>query len=118
MAKRKKKPEPVRRRNLGGFYLDPDAEVRQEEFDLPNFYPEDYRVREPEKPEPNPDDYRPEDYTETKRDIRGLTSADEMLRGKDGALIGAAGASGDTSDNDEAALADAIKAAGLVPDAG
>jgi uncharacterized protein GlcG (DUF336 family) len=33
-------------------------------------------------------------------------------------LIGAAGASGDTSDNDEAALADAIKAAGLVPDAG
>jgi uncharacterized protein GlcG (DUF336 family) len=41
-----------------------------------------------------------------------------LLRGKDGALIGAAGASGDTSDNDEAALADAIKAAGLVPDAG
>ena len=41
-----------------------------------------------------------------------------LIRGENGEILGAAGASGDTSDNDEAALVHAIKAAGLVPDAG
>ncbi|MGP0060026.1 MAG: GlcG/HbpS family heme-binding protein [Beijerinckiaceae bacterium] len=41
-----------------------------------------------------------------------------LVRSAAGGLIGAAGASGDTSDNDEAALIHAIRAAGLVADAG
>ena len=36
-----------------------------------------------------------------------------LIRDAGGALIGAAGASGDTSDNDEAALVEALKAVGL-----
>jgi uncharacterized protein GlcG (DUF336 family) len=41
-----------------------------------------------------------------------------LIRNAKGDLIGVAGASGDTSDNDEAALVHAIKTAGLVADAG
>lgn len=41
-----------------------------------------------------------------------------LIRGKDGALLGAVGVSGDTSDNDEAAAIAGIEAAGLVADAG
>ncbi|GAB4100659.1 GlcG/HbpS family heme-binding protein [Sinomonas halotolerans] len=38
-----------------------------------------------------------------------------LVRGDDGALVGAVGISGDTSDNDEAAASVAAKAAGLTP---
>ncbi len=41
-----------------------------------------------------------------------------LIRDATGGLIGVAGASGDTSDNDEAALVHAIKTVGLVADAG
>jgi uncharacterized protein GlcG (DUF336 family) len=41
-----------------------------------------------------------------------------LVRNAAGALIGVAGASGDTSDRDEASLVHAIQAAGLVADAG
>lgn len=41
-----------------------------------------------------------------------------LIRNASGAIIGAAGVSGDTSDNDEAAAVAGIKAAGLVADAG
>jgi uncharacterized protein GlcG (DUF336 family) len=38
-----------------------------------------------------------------------------LVQTEEGELIGAIGVTGDTSDNDEAAAVDAIKAAGLVP---
>jgi len=41
-----------------------------------------------------------------------------LIRDASGALLGACGMSGDTSDNDEAALVAAIEAAGLVADCG
>lgn len=41
-----------------------------------------------------------------------------LIRDGKGALLGAVGVSGDTSDNDEAAAAAGIEAAGLVADAG
>ena len=41
-----------------------------------------------------------------------------LIRDKDGALLGAVGISGDTSDNDEAAALAAIEATGLNADAG
>lgn len=41
-----------------------------------------------------------------------------LIRAADGALIGAVGVSGDTSDNDEAAASAGIAAAGLVADGG
>lgn len=41
-----------------------------------------------------------------------------LIRDASGALLGACGMSGDTSDNDEAALVAAIEAIGLVADAG
>ena len=41
-----------------------------------------------------------------------------LARGADGRIAGAVGASGDTSDNDEAAVAAAITAAGLTADGG
>jgi uncharacterized protein GlcG (DUF336 family) len=41
-----------------------------------------------------------------------------LIRDASGALLGACGMSGDTSDNDEAALVSAITAAGLVADCG
>lgn len=41
-----------------------------------------------------------------------------LIRDAAGALVGACGMSGDTSDNDEAALVAAIEAAGLVADTG
>lgn len=41
-----------------------------------------------------------------------------LIRDAEGHLLGACGMSGDTSDNDEAALIAAIEAAGLVADAG
>jgi uncharacterized protein GlcG (DUF336 family) len=41
-----------------------------------------------------------------------------LIRNSKGEVIGAAGASGDTSDNDEAALVHAIRSAGFTPDAG
>ncbi|MER2605132.1 MAG: heme-binding protein [Siculibacillus sp.] len=41
-----------------------------------------------------------------------------LIRDADGRLVGACGMSGDTSDNDEAALVVAIEAAGLVADCG
>lgn len=41
-----------------------------------------------------------------------------LIRAADGALLGAVGVSGDTSDNDEAAAAAGISAAGLVADGG
>ncbi len=41
-----------------------------------------------------------------------------LIRDGSGALLGAVGISGDTSDNDEAAAAAGIKAAGLTADAG
>lgn len=41
-----------------------------------------------------------------------------LIRGADGALLGAVGISGDTSDNDEAAACAGIEAAGLKADTG
>jgi uncharacterized protein GlcG (DUF336 family) len=41
-----------------------------------------------------------------------------LLRDRDGKLIGAAGVSGDTSDNDETALLAGAAAAGLVAETG
>ena len=41
-----------------------------------------------------------------------------LLRDAAGRVVGAAGVSGDTSDNDEAALVPAVQAAGLVADTG
>lgn len=41
-----------------------------------------------------------------------------LIKDANGAVIGAVGVSGDTSDNDEAAAVTAIKAAGLVADGG
>lgn len=41
-----------------------------------------------------------------------------LIRDRDGNLVGGCGMSGDTSDNDEAALVAAIEAAGLVADCG
>jgi uncharacterized protein GlcG (DUF336 family) len=41
-----------------------------------------------------------------------------LIKNASGAIIGAVGVSGDTSDNDEAAGIAGIKAAGLVADAG
>ncbi|WP_144632062.1 GlcG/HbpS family heme-binding protein [Bordetella genomosp. 13] len=41
-----------------------------------------------------------------------------LLRDADGHVVGAVGVSGDTSDNDEAALVPAVQATGLVPDTG
>lgn len=41
-----------------------------------------------------------------------------LIKNASGAIIGAVGVSGDTSDNDEAAGVAGIKAAGLIPDAG
>ncbi len=41
-----------------------------------------------------------------------------LIRGQDGELLGAAGVSGDTSDNDELCVVAAIAAAGLVADTG
>jgi uncharacterized protein GlcG (DUF336 family) len=41
-----------------------------------------------------------------------------LIKDNAGALLGAVGVSGDTSDNDEAAAIAGVKAAGLVPDAG
>lgn len=41
-----------------------------------------------------------------------------LIKGADGALLGAVGISGDTSDNDEAAAMAGIAAAGLVADGG
>lgn len=41
-----------------------------------------------------------------------------LIRDSQGALVGAVGISGDTSDNDEAAASAGIRAAGLVPDPG
>jgi uncharacterized protein GlcG (DUF336 family) len=41
-----------------------------------------------------------------------------LIKGQDGALLGAIGISGDTSDNDEAAAMAGIAAAGLVGDGG
>ena len=41
-----------------------------------------------------------------------------LIRDGSGDIIGAAGASGDNSDNDEACLVEGIKAAGLTPDTG
>ena len=41
-----------------------------------------------------------------------------LIKNTSGAIIGAVGVSGDTSDNDEAAGVAGIKAAGLVADAG
>lgn len=41
-----------------------------------------------------------------------------LLRDADGEIVGAVGVSGDTSDNDEAALVPAVQAVGLVADTG
>lgn len=41
-----------------------------------------------------------------------------LIRSADGAILGAVGISGDSSDNDEAAAIAGIEAAGLTPDAG
>jgi len=41
-----------------------------------------------------------------------------LIRGSDNRILGAVGISGDTSDNDEAAAAVGIRAAGLTPDGG
>lgn len=41
-----------------------------------------------------------------------------LLRGEDGKIIGAVGASGDTGDNDEICIIAGIEAAGLIADAG
>ena len=41
-----------------------------------------------------------------------------LVRDRDGALLGAVGVSGDTSDNDETCAVDGIAAVGLVPDTG
>ncbi len=41
-----------------------------------------------------------------------------LIRAADHSIIGAAGISGDTSDNDEACAVAGIKAAGLIPDTG
>jgi uncharacterized protein GlcG (DUF336 family) len=41
-----------------------------------------------------------------------------LVRDGSGAIIGAVGISGDTSDNDEAAAIAGIEAAGFTPDAG
>jgi uncharacterized protein GlcG (DUF336 family) len=41
-----------------------------------------------------------------------------LVRDGEGKVLGALGISGDTSDNDEAAAIQAVKAAGLTPDAG
>ena len=41
-----------------------------------------------------------------------------LIRNAEGAIIGAVGVSGDTSDNDEAAAVAAIEAAGLIADTG
>ena len=41
-----------------------------------------------------------------------------LIKDGTGALLGAVGVSGDTSDNDEAAAIAGIKAAGLIADAG
>jgi uncharacterized protein GlcG (DUF336 family) len=41
-----------------------------------------------------------------------------LVRSAEGAVLGALGISGDTSDNDEAAAIQGVKAAGFMPDAG
>jgi len=41
-----------------------------------------------------------------------------LLRDPQGQVVGAVGVSGDTSDNDEAALLDAVRSVGLTPDTG
>lgn len=41
-----------------------------------------------------------------------------LLRDAQGQVVGAVGVSGDTSDNDEAALLDAVRSVGLTPDTG
>lgn len=41
-----------------------------------------------------------------------------LIRDKNGAIVGSIGISGDTSDNDEICLIDAVEAHGLVPDTG
>lgn len=41
-----------------------------------------------------------------------------LIRDKSGAIVGSIGISGDTSDNDEICLIDAVEAHGLIPDTG
>lgn len=49
---------------------------------------------------------------------KAAVAGSAFLRDANGEIIGAVGVSGDTSDNDEAALIPAVLAAGLIPDIG
>ena len=78
-------------------------------------------VHEPDAPELEPDESQQRVFdrgTNVGEVARSYVPGGVLIRDAAGELVGSCGMSGDTSDNDEAALVAAIEAAGLVADCG